>query len=786
VDALLFVGLENACWAAVLAVLAAVGVRVFRRRPAVAHALWILVLLKLLLPSFLRLELLPARSAWEQGFAGASTFRPLDAGTPSNGGAPFLSPPRGEAESPDSIGGARRADEGVGEKVPEERMRGSDRFTGATASVRVPALAGLEINASESTARTPAWKQAVLAVWLVGSAAFWSFVALATFRFRRLLRLVPLAPPEVANQASQVAAHLGLKRVPRVWIVPARIPPMIWAAMAGRPRLLLPQELWGRFTTLQQDAVLAHEMAHLKRRDQWVRRLETVVIGLYWWFPIAWWARRQLEESEEKCCDAWVLWAMPGAAHSYAEALVATAALVSGHRPALPAGAMGAGRVMPIQRRLNMLLDDASPRRIARSAPPALLVLGILALPFLPLLASGQPLAAPQAAPASAGGEDSARAIPEQQVKKAAPQSAPTKRADIWPETPGAPVRIRAVQAIEREVRDYVDASGFIQAARMVDLRARVSGHLIRVSFAPGQMVQQGDRLFEIDARPYQSELDRASAEVQRAEARLKTCSTQADLTRKLADTATVSQERVLKAEGDMEEAKAAVQAARAAHDLARLKLEYTRITAPFAGKIGEPRLSPGNVVVADTTSLATLISVQPIYVFFNVTQGTFFRLARLKREGKLKAGLEPGVAVQVTVPNAQEPPRRGKVHFVDSRVDPGNRTIRCGALVENPDGLLMPGMFASVRLETSAPRAAVLVPEQAIVQNQGQNPRLFVVTSDNRIDVRQLSIGFAYDGARVVEAAVKVGEWIVLDPREPMPPRVEPEKVPWPSSGVP
>ena len=187
----------------------------------------------------------------------------------------------------------------------------------------------------------------------------------------------------------------GLRRAPAAWLLPARVPPMLWVPLVGPPRLVLPEELWGRLDAAQRDAVLAHELAHLKRRDHWVRRLEAAVLGLYWWDPVAWWARREVERSEEECCDAWVVWALPQAADAYAEALVATAAYLSGFRRSLPMGASGVGSLVSLKRRLAMIVCDSVTASVVRTAPRALLVLGVLTLPFLPGLAAGKPSGEP-------------------------------------------------------------------------------------------------------------------------------------------------------------------------------------------------------------------------------------------------------------------------------------------------------------------------------------------------------------------------------------------------------
>ena len=141
-------------------------------------------------------------------------------------------------------------------------------------------------------------------------------------------------PGDWQARTDELAERLGLGRYPTVCLVPGRVPPMLWA-IGGRPRLLLPTELWSAMNPDERTALLLHELAHLKRRDHWVRWLELIVAGLYWWHPAAWWIRRGLREAEEQCCDAWVVWAMPRGAKTYATALLAALEFVSvrPHRP---------------------------------------------------------------------------------------------------------------------------------------------------------------------------------------------------------------------------------------------------------------------------------------------------------------------------------------------------------------------------------------------------------------------------------------------------------------------
>jgi RND family efflux transporter MFP subunit len=769
VDALFDIGLQNACWALALALAAALGARVWRRRPVVAHTLWLLVLLKLLTPSLVGISLqqlsrltAETRARNEPRVTGEQTPHP-----PS--GHPL--PDRARASKSAS---AARVDRGPGAgRAVAVRPAEGHSFPEQIAPLEVGQATGERLgqgaNLPVSTKQSPVgyffrWKQVAIGLWFVGALACWSTAALGARRFRRLLRCVREAPADLKSRVLAVAGRLGLEQVPETAIVPARVGPMLWAAMAGRPRLLLPEELWARLDSTQQDAVLTHELAHLKRRDHWVRRIETVVLGLYWWFPVAWWTRRELERTEEACCDAWVLWAMPDGAAAYADALVATAAFLSGHRRMVPPGVTSACRTLAIQRRLNVILSAPSPHSLAGNAPRLLLVLGVLSLPFLPGLApSRAPAAAPQDAAAAAPAANQNAGVPGQPVQKAAKENPPVPKKLAAPANTGLRT-VGVCRATEEEVSDQATIPGILQPAMTVDLRARVSGYIVSVYFHPGDTVKLGDLVFRIDSRSYQAELEKAGAQVERAEAHLRRRALMTANTKKLSgEKGVVSQQEVALFQGEEDEAQAELQAARAARDLARLNLEYTSVRAPIAGKISNPHVSRGAVAVADETDLARITSTDPLYVSFAVDEGFYLELARLKREGKMKAGIEVGVPVHVQVGGETKTFRDGKIQFVDGRVNPSG--ITCRASVSNSDGLLLPGMSARVKLQSGPTHRAILLPSSALIRGRGKEDRLLVLTPQNVVEKREVSVEFALDDARAVARGVKDGELVVLDP---------------------
>jgi beta-lactamase regulating signal transducer with metallopeptidase domain len=350
-------GLGNAVAAAVLALVAAGVSRLFRR-PALTHTLWVLVLLKLLTP-----PLVPLALPWPTGEQAAQPGPPGGRGTPA--------PPAGQERPADPDPGAFEA-EG---NVPPVNLPAIDEASG-----------GVEPEAADPSlppAVAIPWQSWAEAVWLAGSVLWAAWVGAHVVRFRRLLRLARHASPSLREEAESLARRMGLRRCPEVWLVPGAVSPMVWG-LGRRPCLLFPAGLLGRLDDAGRAALLAHELAHVRRRDHLVRLLELAATGLYWWYPALWWARRELHEAEEQCCDAWGVWAVGGDGLPYAQALLQVVAFVSQARLPLPAGASGVGRVSDLKRRLAMVMQGRTSRSLSWAGLGGVLALGLLSLPLFP------------------------------------------------------------------------------------------------------------------------------------------------------------------------------------------------------------------------------------------------------------------------------------------------------------------------------------------------------------------------------------------------------------------
>ena len=228
---------------------------------------------------------------------------------------------------------------------------------------------------TEVTARwIPNWSTLLLSLWAAGSALFLVILVVRAYRFRELLAHGTEPDGSLRKEAEQLSASMGLKRCPKISLVPGQISPFMWAM--GRIEIVLPTDLLQRLDTEAKTTLLAHELAHVKRRDHWIRFLEVATTVLFWWHPVMWWARGNIQENEELCCDLLVLEVMPTVAKTYAGTLISTLDSLSGAKLTLPLTASGISFKDSLKRRLTMIMERSTPRSVPVSGRVLMLVLG--------------------------------------------------------------------------------------------------------------------------------------------------------------------------------------------------------------------------------------------------------------------------------------------------------------------------------------------------------------------------------------------------------------------------
>ncbi|MFN0053525.1 MAG: M56 family metallopeptidase [Planctomycetales bacterium] len=395
---LLQFGLVNA---AVVAGLAALVVCLeFRlRRPALVHALWILVLAKLAVPPLVQIPFtLPAAQTVALQ-AGATQSGDQTAATES-ANPQSASDPRAAPLLANSSSGAAR--DGASESAAFWERITSRSGWNAWWGARLDA-------ATLAWRRHDAWLPAVLCgLWGGGALLWFSRQAFRIHRFQRRLATAVPAPPEIQAQADQLARRLGLRYAPEVLVAAETISPML-CGVGSRLRLVFPEALLERLDDEARDSLLAHELAHFGRGDHWVRLLELVITGLYWWHPVVWWARRRLEATEEECCDAWVINRLGSPPRVYAEALLNTVDFLAESPLPLPPGATGAGQAQFLRSRLVQIMRGVSPQALSRRGRWGVVVLALAVLPLH--------LEFTRAAPTDSEAQDFA-AAPQQQTSK--------------------------------------------------------------------------------------------------------------------------------------------------------------------------------------------------------------------------------------------------------------------------------------------------------------------------------------------------------------------------------
>jgi RND family efflux transporter MFP subunit len=332
------------------------------------------------------------------------------------------------------------------------------------------------------------------------------------------------------------------------------------------------------------------------------------------------------------------------------------------------------------------------------------------------------------------------------------------------------PPEVSVAPPLEREVTDYDEYTGRLAALEEVEVRARVRGYLIKVNFTEGAEVKQGDVLFEIDPRPFQAELDAAKGQVAQWEAKLTRAEADVARNERLLPKGAASQKDLDTAIADRGEARAAIQSARAQVESAALDLEFTRVTAPISGRVSRAFVTKGNLVNAsagEATLLTTIVSVDPIYVYFDIDERA---LLQYQQAARAQAGeseripnvREAKIPVQLGLATEAGFPHEGVVDFVDNRVDPQTGTIRVRAAFANTNRVFTPGLFARVRVPVGDKYQAVLVPDRAIGTDQGQK-YVLAVNDKNVVEYRAVKLGRLHDGLRVIQEGLQPGELVIV-----------------------
>lgn len=331
-------------------------------------------------------------------------------------------------------------------------------------------------------------------------------------------------------------------------------------------------------------------------------------------------------------------------------------------------------------------------------------------------------------------------------------------------QAPPAPlVTVAPVQ--QQEITEWDEFTGRTEAVEAVEVRPRVSGHIHEVKFRSGQVVKKGDVLFVIDPRWYRADYDRRLAEYEQAKARLDNADRQNKRSAQLLTSKAIAAEAADTVDSQYQEAKAALLAAKAAMEYARLDLEFTEVRAPIDGKVSRALLTTGNYVngVAGGASLlTTIVSVDPIYVYADVDEASLLKFNSLTSSRK-DLGEDGRVPIELELGDEEGFPHRGYIESFDNRLDANTGTILLRAIFPNPEGRIVPGLFARIRVSAGGKHPALLIQETAIGTDQAQK-YVLVLTDKNTVEYRKVTLGPEVNGLRIVRSGLTAGEKIVVN----------------------
>jgi RND family efflux transporter MFP subunit len=349
-----------------------------------------------------------------------------------------------------------------------------------------------------------------------------------------------------------------------------------------------------------------------------------------------------------------------------------------------------------------------------------------------------------------------------------------------------APVPVTVSYPVEREVTDSVEFTARTAAVDSVEVRAHVWGYLQKVNFKEGDLVKEGDVLFEIDPRPYEALLNQSKAKVRLDEAQLALDEAEYQRQRTAYDQGVGSKSDLDKATAARDVDHANIAADKALVAARQIDLDYTKIVAPVSGRVSRYVVTVGNLIQAGDqnggTLLTTIVSVDPMYAYFDVDEFTALRVRQLTREGKSDSPRDGGYPVTLGLANESGFPHRGTVNFVENQVNPKTGTIRVRGVFPNKNQVLLPGLFGRVRTPIGRPHKALLVSDRALDTDQDQKV-LYVVNDRNEVASRPVRVGAIHDGLREITDGLKAGEQVIVTGLQQVRPgtAVGPKLVPMP-----
>ena len=338
------------------------------------------------------------------------------------------------------------------------------------------------------------------------------------------------------------------------------------------------------------------------------------------------------------------------------------------------------------------------------------------------------------------------------------------------PQQPAAaapPPPVTVATPVKRTVTDWDDFTGRFQAVEEVQVRARVGGAVTNVEFRDGAIVRAGDLLYVIDARPFEAVAEQANGQLSDARAKGELARRELDRALALNQSQTVSDSIVDQRRQALQAAKAAEMQAEGALKAAQLNIEFTHVLAPITGRVSRHLVSVGNLVQGSdngaSTLLTSIVSLDPIHIYFDMDEATYQRNNRLYFAGKRPSSRDTPNPVQITLVGETKPSHDGKMDFLDNRLDVSTGTLRSRALVPNQDLSILPGQFGRVRLIGSAPYEALLVPDTAVATDQSRKI-VFVVKEDDTVDARAVVLGPLDDGLRVIREGLKAEDRVIVE----------------------